>query len=412
MQINGLTSYTAQMPNLQRTHHTSITIPNTNDLQDSVSISELGKRINMTRTHKSNRLTGGSSQVQDVAELMSKSLSKVESTLEKMHELVKKASNTDLTALDRINMQIEYEELRESLAGASLKMNEGLANISGQKVDKPNTKLMNESPDGTKVLERARDRLMRGEDWNVAEAYGIKYDEETGEEISGYWVTGEKMTRFIDGSEVSTVKDKINGSDTINLMSSVTAKKGIERVEEQLTRVKDMREKFSSFIMSYNGEDLDSGVKVKDLDEAARQNKFDSVLGIVELQGARLGLPEYAHSEPKLITPTNGMGFMFSRIDEMFGDIARKLAASPIHEGVDDARFVNYANGNPVMIESVMTWANSAQLSTAEELEALIRDGKSLDGYNIDNTEQKEDNSPEELFIGHISSKSVKVISQ
>ena len=98
---------------------------------------------------------------------------------------------------------------------------------------------------------------MRGEDWNVAEAYGIKYDEETGEEISGYWVTDEKMTRFIDGSEVLTVKDKINGSDTINLMSSVTAKKGIERVEEQLTRVKDMREKFSSFIMSYNGEDLD-----------------------------------------------------------------------------------------------------------------------------------------------------------
>ena len=404
MQINGLTSYTAQMPNLQHTHHTSITIPNTNDLQDSVSISELGKRIAMNRTHKSNRLTGGSSQVQDVAELISKSLSKVESTLEKMHELVKKASNTDLTALDRINMQIEYEELRESLAGASLKMNEGLAQISGQKVDKPYTNLTNESPDGTKVLERARDRLMRGEDWNVAEAYGIKYDEETGEEISGYWVTGEKMTRFIDGSEVSTVKDKINGSDTINLMSSVTAKKGIERVEEQLTRVKDMREKFSSFIMSYNGEDLDSGVKVKYLDEYARQNKFDSIVGIVEFQGARLGLPEYSHSEPKLITPTNGMGFMFSRIDEMFGDIAGKLAASPIYEGVDDARFVNYANGNPVMIESVMTWANSAQLSTAEELEALIRDGKSLDGYNIDNTEQKEDNQPEN-FIGHISSK-------
>ncbi len=350
MHINGLTSYTAQMPHLQRTHHTSITIPTPNDLQDSVSISELGKRLTMNRTHKSNRLTGGSSQVQDVAELMSKSLSKVESTLEKMYELVKKASNTDLTALDRINMQIEYEELRESLAGASLKMNEGLAQISGQKVDKPYTNLTNESPDGTKVLERARDRLMRGEEWNVAEAYGIKYDDETGEEISGYWVTGEKMTHFIDGSEVSTVKDKINGSDTINLMSSVTAKKGVERVEEQLTRVKDMREKFSSFIMSYDGEDLDSGVKVKDLDEYARQNKFDSVLGIVEFQGARWELPEYAHSEPKLITPTNGMGFMFSRIDEMFGDIAGKLAASPIHEGVEDARLVDYAQGSPKIL--------------------------------------------------------------
>ena len=186
---------------------------------------------------------------------------------------------------------------------------------------------------------------MRGEDWDVAEAYGIKYDEETGEEISGYWVTGKKMTRFIDGSELSTVRDKINATDTVNLMSSVTAKKGIERVEEQLTRVKDMREKFSSFIMSYDGEDLDSGVKVKDLDEFARQNKFDSVLGIVEFQGARLGLPEYAHSEPKLITPTNGLGFMFSRIDDMFSDIAGKLAATPIYEEVEDAKYVDYAQG-------------------------------------------------------------------
>ncbi|MBR4197137.1 MAG: hypothetical protein IKQ95_10600 [Synergistaceae bacterium] len=50
------------------------------------------------------------------------------------------------------------------------------------------------------------------------------------------------------------------------------------------------------------------------------------------------------------------------------------------------------------MIESVMTWANSAQLSTVEELEALIQDGKSLDGYNIDNTEQKEDTQPENLY--------------
>lgn len=390
MQISGLTSYTAQqLSPSQRTHHTTIAMPNTNDLQDSVSISELGKRISMNRTHKAGRLTGGSSQVQSVAELMSKSLARVESTLEKMHELTKKASNTDLTELDRINMQIEYEELRETLAGASAKMNEGLAQISGQKVDKPYTNLTNTSPDGSKLLERARDRLMRGEDWDVAEAYAHQYDEETGEEISGYWVTGEKMTNWIDGSELSTVRDRIEGTDTVNLMSSVTAKKGIERVEEQLTRVKDMREKFSSFIMSYNGEDLDSGVKVKDLDEFERQNKFDTVLGIMEFQGARFGLPEYAHSEPKLITPTNGMGFMFSRIDEMFSDIAGKLAATPLHEEVDDARFVDYAQGYPVVTGPVMTGANSARMPTPEELEALIRDGKSLDSYELGGQDRK-----------------------
>ena len=137
MQINGLNSYTTQISPSKHTHHTTLTIPDTNDLQDSVSISELGKRISMNRTHKSARLTGGSSQVQSVAELMSKSLARVESTLEKMHELTKKASNTDLTELDRINMQIEYEELRET--------------------------------------------------------YAHQFDEETGEEISGCWVTGKKM---------------------------------------------------------------------------------------------------------------------------------------------------------------------------------------------------------------------------
>ena len=410
MQISGLTSYTAQqLSTSQRTHHTTIAMPNTNDLQDSVSISELGKRISMNRTHKAGRLTGGSSQVQSVAELMSKSLARVESTLEKMHELTKKASNTDLTELDRINMQIEYEELRETLAGASAKMNEGLAQISGQKVDKPYTNLTNTSPDGSKLLERARDRLMRGEDWDVAEAYAHQYDEETGEEISGYWVTGKKMTSFVDGFELSTVRDKIEGTDTVNLMSSITAKKGIERVEEQLTRVKDMREKFSSFIMSYNGEDLDNGVKVKDLDEAQRKGKFDSVLGIVEFKGAALDLPEYAHSEPKLVTPTNGMGFMFSRIDEMFGDIAGKLAATPIFEEVENARFVDYAQGYTVVTGPVMTGVHTARIATIEELEAIIRDGKSLDGYEITQEEQK-DNPPE--YIGHISSKSVKVISQ
>ena len=337
----------------------------------------------MNRTHKAGRLTGGSSQVQSVAELMSKSLARVESTLERMHELTKKASNTDLTELDRINMQIEYEELRETLAGASAKMNEGLAQISGQKVDKPYTNLTNTSPDSSKLLERTRDRLMRGEDWDVAEAYAQQYDEEIGEEISGYWVTGEKMTHWIVGSELSTVRDRIEGTDTVNLMSSVTAKKGVERVEEQLTRIRDMRENFSSFIMGYDGGDLGGGVTVKDLDESQRKGKFDSALGIVEFKGAALDLPEYAHSEPKLITPTNGMGFMFSRIDDLFGEIAGKLAATPIFEEVDDARTVDYAQGYPVVTGSVMTGTNTARLPTVEELEALIRDGKSLDGYEV-----------------------------
>lgn len=378
MRIDGITNYALQTASTQKPQHISVEMPNTNDLRDSVSISELGKRLTMNRTKRTNRLTGGNSEVQSVAELMSKSLANVESTLERMQELTQKAANDDLTALDRINMQIEFEELREKLSGASAKMNEEFAKISGQKVDKPYTNLLNESPDGTKLLERARKRLLRGEDWDVAEAYAYRFDEETGEEIQGVWVTGKSMTHFIDGHELLTVKDKINGTDTVNLMSSRTVKEGIERVEEQLTQVKDMREKFSSFLMSYNGEDLGEGVSVKDLAENERQNKFDTVLGIMEFQDTR--------SNPKLITPTNGMGFMFSRIDKLFGEIAGKLSADIISETVEDARNVDYSQGFPVGASFVMTGANYARMPTPEELEAIIRDGKTLDGYDIYNS--------------------------
>lgn len=182
-------------------------------------MSELGKRLSMRKTDKAGRLTGGNQQVQKIAELMSKSLSNVESTLEKMQELTRKASADNLTA---------------------------------------------------------RDRLMRGEDWDVAEAYQRAFDEKTG----------------------------------------------------------------------------------------------------MEYQGAANG-PQFAHSEPKLITPTNELGFMFSRIDDMFSDIAGKLAASPISEHVTEAMGVGHA-----AFVDISRVGYSIQIQQAEEIRAMLQEADIIEKMN------------------------------
>lgn len=183
------------------------------------------------------KLTGGASVVQHAASLMSKSLSEFESTIKKMNELTEKASKENLTALDRINMQIEFENLRENLAGASAKLNEEFAKISGKKTERENLIDTEEiQADAKNILERARDRIINGQDWNIAE-----------------------------NDDALTVREKIKASGTVDLMSSVSAKKGIERIQNQIEDVKKMRENFSSFLMSYDGQDLEGGIKISDL---------------------------------------------------------------------------------------------------------------------------------------------------
>ena len=336
MQINGITNFTTGITSITQTQNLTSS-QNQNDLRDSVSISELGQRL--STIGGSRKLSGGTSDIKAAASLMSKTLSDFEKTLTKMDELTKKASKDNLTALERIDMQIEFEELREDLASASTKLNEGLAKISGKKTpSKIDTSHELENPfsntntikiDRT-LLERARDRLMKGEEWDVAEIFNPKY------EISDdghYKITGGTFEK-IDDSEEPTVSDKINASDTVNLMSSVTAKKGVERIEYELNDVKHLREQFSSFLMNYNGEDLDGQLQLSDLPQEEQRNKFQTALGIM--------LEDPDTETFKLIQPTNRMGYMFTKIEGMFNDVAGKLASSMISENIT---FQNFSPG-------------------------------------------------------------------
>lgn len=319
MQIHNITNYTTRITSQTSPEHIQPLQPARNDSQDTIAISELGRRLSIRKSHK---LTGGPSNVSEVASLMSKSLAKFDQTLTKMSELTRKASQDKLTALDRINMQIEYEELREELAGAENELNDGLAKLSGHKPKEPkDTPEIEVIGDNRKLLERARDRLINGEDWNIAEKW-----EYTGEynEDGDFKITGGGWIRD-DDEGAPTVRDKIRSSGSVDLMGSVSAKEGIERIDDELAEVRDMRDYFSSFLMGYDGEDLDNGPKLSDLPEELRTNGFDTVLGIM-------------YENPfdntfNLTRPSNQMGYIFVKITDMFRDVAGRLAGGVIDEG-------------------------------------------------------------------------------
>ena len=333
MQIQSLTNYTANILSKKYNAQNPITQTNKNDFQDSVSISELGQRLSI---NKGRKISGGTSDIKEAASLMSKTLSGFEKTLEEMNELTKKASKNNLTALERIDMQIKFEELRENLAGASTKLNEGLAKISGQKtksLSDTSHEIENpfESDNPIKIertlLERARDRLMKGEDWNVAEIFNPKY------EISDdghYKITGGTFEKIDDSGE-PTVLEKIDATDTVNLMSSVTAKRGLERIENELNDVKHLRDRFSSFLMDYDGEDLDGQLQLSDLPAEDQINKFQTALGIM--------LKDPDTETFKLVQPINRMGYMFTKIESMFEKVSSKLAGSMISENITFQNF-------------------------------------------------------------------------
>lgn len=345
MQINGFKEFSLQIDTLKSykdsDKRNNISVQNyqtQNKNFDTASISELGKRLNIRSTQKTDKsnLTG---KAGEVANLMSKSLSKFQEIFEKMYDLTQKASQDNLTSIERINSQIEMENLRNDLSEASWKLNEDFSMLSGHKPVKTLSEIANNelqlrsekfNGDTRNVLERAKDRILNGEEWDIAENY-IEFvsSSEDGE----LKVTDSKWMVSND-EEAITVSDKIKASGTINLMSSSTAKDGLKQIENEIMGVNHMRENFSSFLMDYTGDDLEKGLKVSELPTLEeQQGKFDSILGI--MQEAYFNRDTGEFTPPELVHPNNKLAFMFQRIDRLFNKVSGNLAGNFISEDVE-----------------------------------------------------------------------------
>jgi hypothetical protein len=191
--------------------------------------------------------------------------------------------------------------------------------LTGEFTGLPGVDFGNGDHDARSMLERARDRALRGEAWDVAESY-VKSSElrkvlvgEFGEnrrviEIGrGEWfdlppdVDPENdpilmMSETVGGSwivtgdrEIPTVRQRLEESGTIILTDVKSAEKGVERIAEELEDLREMRRELAAFAEQYTPSPGDAA-KMSDAEvyemigkimqeEKARQEAVNRMMG-------------------------------------------------------------------------------------------------------------------------------------
>jgi hypothetical protein len=179
--------------------------------------------------------------------------------LEKMHELATVAAqNKKLTDFERVNMQLEFEELRKDmneLAGLPRKF------WAKEAASGDFSALWG---DGSSVVERMRNRIMNGEEWNVREVWAgsplvptlTVNDEGVEVPLSLWTVVDDKnaniMTRvdrtseFVDtGKKVPTVREVLERETSINFMDADSAANGAKLLEQKINDVQKSRDRIA-----------------------------------------------------------------------------------------------------------------------------------------------------------------------
>lgn len=190
MQINGMREFLSQFtPRLDQLGAKNTGNPfMIGPKNDSLDISEMGKRLSFRSEDvglvKTNANTGGD----PVLKLVNQGMTRMEEVLEKMKALTVAAQDVDLTELERIEMQIEMEALKKELQGIKHGMqqtyhdwqNTGkmgnlppLSKVRAFKTPHCSTIFSNPGPpnNGYSLLERARDRILKGEKWDIREKF-------------------------------------------------------------------------------------------------------------------------------------------------------------------------------------------------------------------------------------------------
>ncbi|MCL2010416.1 MAG: hypothetical protein FWG71_07705 [Synergistaceae bacterium] len=304
MQINGVNEFFSRIASLNGSagvrgnSFSPALIPQGKAAHDSLLLSDVGKKLSLD-VNKAPLLSG--SRVNDpVLIATEKYLSEAETILTRMHELATAAQDGKLTGLDRINMQIEMEELRKELMVVEFdykakvdgtisyaelgRMNEKLYKLL---FDEKSNPLAWERGDDTTLLGRARDRIMRGEKWDVKEAFvpfgivdkelvydkeptgvfitssnGISYSETLLKIEGGRWTVIDDES-IVNASLIPTVREQLERGNTIILMDAKSAADGVKRLEEDIEAVRKLRDNYTKTVSSYqqskaSGEPIDT----------------------------------------------------------------------------------------------------------------------------------------------------------
>jgi len=339
---------------------------------DIIDISEIGKRLSFRSDNVSlldrNRAAGASDPM---IQLMDRSITNVETILNQMKDLALAASKASIT--DRLQMQIEMEDLRYELSKALNSMSKDLAKTAGHVVPEiSNGSLWISLDDGygnteNAVLKRALARALNGEAWDVGETHEVSKAARTifvgGDMINvGKWGDcGSEWFEFelppgMDPSQVTvlaevvgyrvvptddknapTVSQILERSGTIVLLDDKSAAEGVERIEKELEALREMRKALVAFSKQNSSTNSRSNRNTNEADG------IHTELGVMEGVNGK-GL--------RLTKPTNPKGMMFAQIGRLFDKISNNLMptdywASNQTPEEQPARKIVWTNWNP-----------------------------------------------------------------
>jgi hypothetical protein len=269
MQINGVNEFFSRIASLNGSggvRGNSFLLglaPQGQAAHDSLFLSDIGKRLSFN-TEKAPLLGGNekASSIDPVLNLAKKSMTRVKDIMEQMHALAVAAQDESLTDLDRVNMQIQFEDLRKELTAIPRSM---LSQYYGGPVvmPEPDYSLWGEfGGDSSNILERMRHRIENGQPWDVREAWSegftnIIYNDEgvpIGEKVvkPGWHVVDDnnkniQTTRVSgegpygtlyefenSGNELLTVRERLEKMTPVILMDAKSAADGAELLAQKL----------------------------------------------------------------------------------------------------------------------------------------------------------------------------------
>jgi hypothetical protein len=356
MQINGVNEFLSRIASLngaggvRGNAFLPALVPNGQAGHDNLFHSDIGKRLSF-KTEKTPFLNGSqkSDATDPILVAIGNQISKVEAVLEKMQELATRAAeDKSLTELERMDMQIEMEELRGELNGRGRYTTE-----QRLRRDKNIAFLRSDNLDGwrygddTSLLGRARDRLVRGEKWDVKEAF-VPFDiydkipapdhdkEPLGEFITvsngfsyyepkpliegGQWIVIEDES-IANAEQILTVREQLERGNSIILMDAKSAAEGVKRLEGEIEAAQKLRVKYTEFVNSEKSKDKGSV-------EAFATMAKEVYAKIAEGFNATL----YSKTSPSPIEPTDYPSFFYLGADDVFGLPDRVIKSHNIGE--------------------------------------------------------------------------------
>ena len=266
MQINGVNEFFSRIASLNgsadvRGNSFSPTlIPQGKAAHDSLLLSDVGKKLSLN-VNKAPLLN--EKQKIDISDPLlrrvDKSMAQVEDILEEMHKLATAAQDKKLTDLERVDMQIEFEELRKALTAVPMIM---LSQSGGPAIRRLRendvayeailrTDTFSLAGNGTNLLDRMRNRIKNGQEWNVREAFAPDtFDREVYNDeghVEAVEVVAGGEWHVVDDKNILTTRERLELSTPVVLMDAKSAADGAERIEQQINDVQKWRDRIAEY---------------------------------------------------------------------------------------------------------------------------------------------------------------------